>query len=65
MQILLLESQNVDGEILRLMKEIDQKEYSILRGKDNRFQVKGTYEDLANAVGVYLEVMRGFVKDYN
>ena len=67
MFILLLESKNVEGEVLRLQKELDHGRYTILRGEytgeQGRFQQKGSYADLGNALGVYCEVMKGFVKD--
>lgn len=70
MDVVLLESKNIEGEILRLSKDIDQGKYSILRGKyggqeEGRFKIKGTYDSLSDAFGVYSGVLRNFVKDYH
>ena len=65
MEMLILETKNKDGEVLRLQKDLDAEKYSILRGQyagfQGRWTVKGTYDDLANAVGVYCEVLKGLV----
>lgn len=65
MDILILETKNKNGEVLKLQKDLDAEKYTILRGQyygeQGRFEIKGSYRDLGNALGVYCEVLKGLV----
>ena len=65
MFIVLLQTVNKDGEVLRLNKEVDEEKYEIHRGQytggQGRFTIKGTYQDLDNAIGVYCSLIPGFI----
>ncbi len=67
---LLLETKNgLNGKAIRLMELPDDGEYQIWRGQyapglteTARWDVKGRYTDLDNALGVYLPLIPGLVK---
>lgn len=70
MLMLLLETKNgVNGKALRLMVDQNEEKYEIWKGQYGpqqtetcRWEPKGEYTDLDNALGVYLSLIRGIVK---
>ena len=71
MLMLLLETKNgINGKAIRLMEEADEGKYQIWRGQyeqglteQGRWENKGEYTDLDNALGVYLTLIPGLVKN--
>lgn len=69
MLLLLLETKNgVNGKSIQLMEELDEGKYEIFRGlygqgqtEQGRWESKGIYNDLDNALGVYVSLIPGLL----